>query len=67
MPNLTFKQVREKQLDISDLNYLKKAMLYGGIKEASAARETRMKKKAAIFRERDFSTRQHQGKDGQKG
>ena len=54
IPNLTFKQVKDRQLDDSNLNYLEKTMLYGCIKEATATREKRMKQEATLLRERLF-------------
>ena len=54
-PNLTFKEVKDKQLNNSGLNYLEQAMLYGCIKEASATREICMKKEASNIRERLFN------------
>ena len=54
IPNLTFKQVKDRQLDDSNLNYLEKAMLYGCIKEATATREKHMKQEATLLRERLF-------------
>ena len=54
IPNLTFKQIKDRQLEGSNLNYLEKAMLYGCTKEATATREKRMKQEATLLRERLF-------------
>ena len=53
-PNLTFRDVKDKALEQWDLNYLEQSMLYGCLKEASTAREIRIKQEASIVRERLF-------------
>ena len=54
VPNLLFRQVKERLLDDTNLNYLEKGMLYSGLAKASCAREDSLKKEAQAVRERLF-------------
>ena len=53
-PYLTFKEVKEKQLYHTSLNYLEKGMLYSSLKRASTTREMSMKREATAVRDRLF-------------
>ena len=51
-PNLLFRQVKERLLDSTSLNYLEKGMLYSSLAKASCEREESIKKEAHALRER---------------